>query len=138
MIPAAKSSAGFDPSLSWGAMPRQSANRRRLQSRSEAPPIADVEKVCGRLGSQSRLSGGGFSRTYNLSQHKVRARREVAHICASRFELIKMVQAFISIGAEREASHDEASDDCCFRVCRSIRRRDHYEAISSDRAVCQN
>jgi hypothetical protein len=60
---------------------------------------------------------------------------EAAHIRASRFELIKMVQIFLRIGTERETSSHEASDNFCFRVCRTIRRRDRYAAVSFDRDV---
>jgi hypothetical protein len=70
-----------------------------------------------------------------LSQHHVSVRREAAHIRASRFELVEMLQTFLR--TEREASH-EASDHSCFRRCRFIRRRDRHNAVSFDRVGRRN
>jgi hypothetical protein len=72
------------------------------------------------------------------SQHQVGVRSEAVHIRASLLELIKMVETFQRIGTEREGSSHEASDDFCFRICRSVRRRDRYAAASSERAVGRN
>jgi hypothetical protein len=63
-------------------------------------------------------------------------KREVVHIRASRFELIKMVQTFLY--RNRTGASHEASDDLCFRGCRSIRRRDRHAVVSFARAVRRN
>jgi hypothetical protein len=112
--------------------PKQSQTPEGLAS-CEDVPIARVGiDFWFRQGRQSQTrrppEGGPFN-------HQVSVRREAAHIRASRFELIRMVQIFLRIGTERETFSHEASDNFCFHVCRSIRRRNRYAAVSFDRDV---